>query len=154
MSWFKSSLRQKRYANLRADGFMAYEARPLSKLPWNTPALKAMRSARVSYLHRFQNRAKREGWKLGRAKMEYQKAVRRIYKRHDWNVQYGPQGKQKGPIAGRPNPWSMYRSYDKAAPPPKEQESPWRKKKYKHRKVSINPLRDLVNRKKKPDGEK
>jgi len=139
MAYLKTR-RWRRYQLLKADGFLPFECRVLSKLPKATPALKAMRQDRRATRGRFDRKAVRLGYSDWKYEGEYRKLLKRKYKRNGWNVKRGPKGRQKGPAKGRPSAWKMYRDFEKRYPG-KDYESPWEKRKPKIRK-RIDP--DLV----------
>jgi len=124
----RESLRRIRYGILIEDKFTPLEARELSILPRNTPALKAMRSDRVERWERFAKIAKRKlasgSWKTGDIQGKWTKNLSRMYSKHKLRVQFGPTGKQPVMAKGMPNVWALYRYYVKYTPD-KQYKSPW-----------------------------
>lgn len=121
--------RQKvRYNSLRTAHFTPLEARELSILPKETPALKLVVETRLQRRGRFEKAAARRistgVWQREDVPGKWLANLARMYTRSRWRVQEGPRGKQAAMPKGGPNPWAMYRSAEKIAPT-KGYVSPW-----------------------------
>jgi len=124
--------RRNRYALLRSEHFTPLEARELSKLPRNTPALKQMRDDRVARRERFDRIAARKleqgRWRKSDVAGKWLKNLSRLYSKRGWRVKRGATGdQQKMPKRGA-NPWAAYRDYIKDTPD-KGYTSPWQLRK-------------------------
>jgi len=113
---------------LRSEHFSPLEARELSKLPRNTPALKAMRADRIARYDRFLRLVERKiakgKWEPTDVQGKWVNNLARMYHKNNLRVQYGPTGKQQRMIKGAPNVWALYRRYVKITPG-KRYKSPW-----------------------------
>jgi hypothetical protein len=111
------SRRTDRYNALRTNYFTPLEARELSVLPKNTPALKLMRQERIARRTRFEKLAATKlakgKWTRSQVEKKWLANLSRMYYLKRWRVQYGPKGKQHKLPKGTPNPWAMYRAYEK-----------------------------------------
>ena len=106
--------RQARYENLRKNGFLPFEARPLSRVPHRTPYMPQLIATRASLLAR----ARREGW----SKIRYNIAIKESYRRKGWRKL-----NRVGKIVN--DPWQMLRDYeDRYKDKHPEYNSPWVKK--------------------------
>lgn len=120
-----------RYNELRLEHFTPREARELSTLSKNTPALKLVREARQTRWARFERIAAAKisqgKWRRGQVGAKWIKNLSRMYTKNNWRVQEGPTGDQPRMAKHSPNPWAMYRSAEKAAggPGSKGYISPW-----------------------------
>lgn len=123
--------RLERYQLLRAEHFTPLEARELSKLPRNTPALRMLRVDRVARWERFQKIANakmdRGKWRTKDVPKKWLANLARVYRARRWRVQSGPVGGQQKMVKGAPNPWAMYRMYEQlvGGPRSKSYVSPW-----------------------------
>ena len=140
MARFKSR-RQSRYNALLSENFTPLESRELSKLPRNTPALKLLRSDREARWERFERitarKLNRGQWREQDVPNKWLKNLSRLYSKRRWRVQFGPEGAQQPMPKGSPNPWSMYRDYERIAPD-KGYVSPWQVKQLKQGKTPFS----------------
>lgn len=124
----KRTKRQQRYDWLRSHHLTPAEARELCVLPKATPALREIISERDARWEKFKRLAttkvSRGKWRERDLPAKWTANLLRLYRKNHWRVQQGPTGKQKKMAKGAPNPWSMYRSYEKVAPG-KNYVSPW-----------------------------
>ena len=122
---------QKRYDLLIDDHFTPMEARRLSVLAKNTPALRLLRNDRVARWNRFMKIAVRKQvrnqWQSQDIPSKWIKNLSRLYHKRRWRVQYGGSGAQQDMKKGSPNPWAMYRDYERrvGGPQTKGYVSPW-----------------------------
>ena len=120
--------RQARVSLLLSEHWSPLEARELSRLPRNTPALKAMRKDRIARWERFVkivNRKIETGkWEQADVQGKWVANLARMYRKNNLRVQYGPTGKQQRMVKGAPNVWALYRRYVKITPD-KRYRSPW-----------------------------
>lgn len=149
-----SSLKQIRYQDLRGKHFTPKEARELSTLPKETPALKIMKQEREARWNRFEkiasNKLYKGQWKRKDLPSKWLKNLSRMYTKNKWRVQEGPKGKQDNLGAkGSPNPWAAYRSAEKEAGGPKSKGyvSPWEVKQISHGKTKLQKGLIFVQRK-------
>lgn len=111
--------RQARYENLRKNGFLPFEARPISRVLRKVPYIPQMVATRSSLLAR----ARREGWSQKR----YETYIKEQYRKKGWR-----KPNRVGKIVD--DPWQMLRDYEdryKSRHP--EYTSPWVKKQKKWR---------------------
>ena len=85
--------RQRRYDTLRKAGFLKFESRDLSRVPFKIPYIKPLVKARAEEY----KRAVKEEWTIGRWEDLYKKR----YKDNNWLDS-----------KGRPSPWAMLRDYE------------------------------------------
>lgn len=112
--------RQGRYNVLRKSGFQPFEARPLSRVPFNVPYMTGMLRERL----RDYEAAIKKGWTQTR----YEEAIKRLCKDRHW-ITKTRTGKR------RYDPWAMLRGYEnryKEKHP--EYVSPWVKRRKDFRK--------------------
>lgn len=132
--------RQQRADILRLAHFTPLEVRELSKLPRNTPALKQMVQDRVERRARFEKLAATKiasgRWKRGDVQKKWLLNLSRMYTKRGWRVKEGATGKQQPMPKGSPNPWAVYRNYDKQAPD-KAYLSPWEIRQVAHGKTRL-----------------
>jgi len=104
------------------------EARELSTLKKETPALKVAIREREIRRARFDKVAatkiSRGVWHREDLPTKWRNNLSRLYSSRGWRVQEGARGAQQPMPRGFPNPWAMYRSMEKIAPPKKDV-SPW-----------------------------
>ena len=114
------SRRRDRYNFLRAHSFLPLEARELSKLPKSSPAWRLMVQDRDARRARFErmaaNKIARGRWRRGDVDRKWLKNIARLYSRRGWRVKFGAKGAQQEMPRFSPNPFSMYRSYQRQAP--------------------------------------
>jgi len=120
--------RQARYEFLLARRFTPLEARELSRLPGDAPALRLVVRERESRWNRWQGMAR---WRVGKGQWREEDVperwlgyLARLYTKRGWRVQHGAKGKQQKMPKYSPNPWAMYRGYERQAPR-KDYVSPW-----------------------------
>ena len=120
--------RAARVSLLLSEHWSPLEARELSRLPRNTPALKTMRKDRIARWERFAkivNRKIEQGkWAPADVQGKWIANLARMYRKNNLRVQYGPTGKQQRMVKGAPNVWALYRKYVKITPD-KRYRSPW-----------------------------
>ena len=120
-----------RYELLLEQHFTTREARMLSVLAKNTPALRLLRNDRIARWDRFTKIANRKQarnqWQAQDIQGKWLKNLYRLYHKRRWCVQYGGSGRQPDMKKGDPNPWAMYRSYERrvGGPRSKGYTSPW-----------------------------
>lgn len=106
--------RQKRYENLRNNGFLPFEARVLSKVPRKVPYMPPLIANRA----KLQVKAKKEEWSQKR----YEDYIKKLYKDRGW-LGLTRTGKVKY------DTWQMLReSEDRYRNKHPEYSSPWLKK--------------------------
>ena len=126
-----STLRERRYQELRAHHFTPLEAREFSKLPRSNPGRKDMIAAREARWARFEKiaagRVARGSWKRSQVIEKWAKNLARYYGRNQLRVMYGPTGAQQKIPKGAVNPWALYRKYERkqGGPDGKGYVSPW-----------------------------
>jgi len=127
-----SKTRERRYEYLTTRGFTPLEARELSVLEKQTPALKLLIAEREQRRTRFEKIASRKialrVWRRRDIPAKWTNNLSRMYTKRGWRVREGPVGNQPDMPRGSPNPWAMYRSAEKVAPP-KRGVSPWQLRK-------------------------
>jgi hypothetical protein len=120
--------RQRRYQYLLSRWFTPLEARELSAIPQQTPAIRLLISARAERRAAFEKRASgylaSGQWKPEDVPKKWMSNIRKLYTTAKWRVQEGPRGRQQPMPKGSPNPWAMYRAAEKVAPG-KRYISPW-----------------------------
>ena len=143
---------QKRYDLLIEDHFTPLEARALSVLAKNTPALRLLRSDRVARWDRFMKIAvrkqSRNQWQPQAISEKWTKNLARLYRARRWRVQYGGEGTQQDMKKGSPNPWAMYRDYERRVGGPKTKgyTSPWELRLVKKGKTVLDKRLILIKR--------
>ena len=120
--------KQNRYSYLLSRWFTPLEARELSTLKKETPALKVAIREREIRRARFDKvaatKVARGVWRREDLPTKWRNNLSRLYSTRGWRVQEGARGAQQPMPRGFPNPWAMYRSMEKIAPP-KKGVSPW-----------------------------
>jgi len=123
-----SKSKERRYGYLVSHYFTPLEARELSTLEKQTPALKLVIAERELRRARFENVASRKialrVWRRSDIPAKWANNLSRLYTQRGWRVREGPVGNQPIMAKFSPNPWAMYRSAEKVAPP-KRGVSPW-----------------------------
>lgn len=126
--------RQAAYDYLIEHHMTPLEARMLSVLPRNTPALRAMVADRDARWDRFEKIASRKiaagRWQPQDIDRKWTANLLRYYRKAKAIVKGQTRGRQQRMPKGAPNPWALYRRYVKANPGNKGYDSPWEKKKY------------------------
>jgi hypothetical protein len=126
-----ASYKRARYTELRLEHFTPREARELSTLSKNTPALKVVREERVARRARFEKIAAAKiakgSWRRDIVEKKWLQNLSRMYSKKGWRVQEGPKGKQHPLAKGSANPWALYRDAEKrvGGPGTKGYVSPW-----------------------------
>ncbi len=106
--------RQARYERRRRNGFLPFEARPLSRVSEKVPYMPQLIATRASLLAR----ARREGW----SQIKYNISIKELYRKKGWRKL-----NRVGKIVN--DPWQMLRDYeDRYKSKHPEYESPWVKK--------------------------
>jgi len=127
-----SKAQERRYEYLTTRGFTPLEARELSVLEKQTPALKLVIAEREQRRARFEKIASRKialrVWRRRDIPAKWANNLSRLYTQRGWRVREGPVGNQPIMAKFSPNPWAMYRSAEKVAPP-KMGVSPWQLRK-------------------------
>ncbi len=120
--------RQERYEELRDSYLTRLEARELSKLARKTPALRLLVQDRIARYERFYNLAAnkvyRGRWRPSDVPGKWLANLARLYSKKRWRVQFGATGEQQPMPKSNPNPWAMYRDYERITPD-KGYVSPW-----------------------------
>jgi len=112
--------RQARYERRRRNGFLPFEARPLSRISEKVPYMPQLIATRASLLAR----AKREGWSRAR----YETYIKEQYRKKGWRKLNRPGTKVVD------DPWQMLRDYeDRYKDKHPEYISPWVKKQKRFR---------------------
>lgn len=133
-----------RYDSLRLHHFLPLEARELSRLPKNTPALKLVVQERDERRVRFEriaaNKIATGSWKRTDVPNKWLRNLARMYSRRRLRVQFGPTGKQQVMPKYSPNPWALYRDAEKrvGGPDSKGYVSPWELKQIKQGKTPLD----------------
>lgn len=111
--------RQARYERRRRNGFLPFEARPLSRVSEKVPYMPQLIATRASLLAR----AKREKW----SQQRYETYIKEQYRKKGWR-----KFSRTGKIVN--DPWRMLRDYeDRYKDKHPEYVSPWVKKQKKWR---------------------
>jgi hypothetical protein len=106
--------RHSRYEKLRKDGFLPFEARPLSRVPSYVPYLKAMARERRDMI--------KKARALGTTQRQFEAQIKELYQINKW-LRKNKAGKT---IA---SPWAMFRDYgDRFRQKHPEYDSPWQKR--------------------------
>jgi hypothetical protein len=127
----RPTIHQRKYSELREHHFTPGESRALSLLPRNNPARDDMIQDRDQRWERFiriaHNKVERGKWRERDIPSKWLKNLSRLYSKKRYRVQYGPTGDQPKLPKGSPNPWAMYRDYEKrqGGPDGKPYRSPW-----------------------------
>jgi len=123
-----SKSKERRYGYLVSHYFTPLEARELSTLEKETPALKLVIVERELRWARFENVASRKlelgVWRREDIPAKWRSNLSRLYTSRGWRVQEGARGAQQAMPRGSPNPWAMYRSSERIAPKSRDV-SPW-----------------------------
>lgn len=136
--------KRNRYTVLKLSHFTPLEARLLSKLPKNTPALKLLIEERQARWAGFEKIAACKiasgKWRRGQIGAKWLRNLSRTYSKHRWRVQEDPKGRQQPMAKGSPNPWAMYRDYERrvGGPGTKRHISPWELRKIGSSKPLLN----------------
>jgi hypothetical protein len=126
-----SSVKKGLYRTLRLEHFTPLEARHLSILSRNTPALKLLREERQARWIRFEKIAARKialgKWGRGQIANKWIKNLSRMYSKYNFRVKEGPKGNQTKMAKGSPNVWALYRYYERrvGGADTKRYVSPW-----------------------------
>lgn len=109
--------RRERHTTLRLERFTPREAKMLSEIPANTPALKLCREARIVRWNKFEKLAATKiangKWRRGEIKQKWINNLSRLYTRMGWRVKGEYQKGQQIMPRGSPNPFAMYRYFEK-----------------------------------------
>ncbi len=109
--------RRERHTTLRLERFTPREAKMLSAIPANTPALKLCREERLARWNRFEHIAATKiangKWRRGEIKEKWLNNLSRLYTKMGWRVKGEYQHGQQIMPRGSPNPFAMYRFYEK-----------------------------------------
>ena len=101
--------REKRYDELLAAGFMAFESRWLSLIPFKAhPAMLAIITRRRKLLARRIAEANRKGWSQTKRNQVWNARTRKMYACRHW-ICRGDHPSGMGPRAGEPDPFELYR---------------------------------------------
>ena len=122
--------KRNRYDYLVSKYFTPLEARELSTLKKETPALKVAIREREVRRARFERvaatKVARGVWRREDLPTKWRNNLSRLYSGRGWRVQEGARGAQQPMPRGFPNPWAMYRSMLKIAPNREDYIAPWR----------------------------
>lgn len=137
--------RQGRFNHLLGAGFLRFEATELSQIPGIDTALRQMVKDRVARWQRFvqiaHHKVDNGVWDKSEVTDKWKMNLQRMYRKRNWNVQFGGIGRQRKLPKGSPNPWAMYRSYLRVSPW-KAWVSPWEVRSTPHKKLTLQ--RDLI----------
>jgi len=135
--------KHERYTVLRLEHFTPHEARALSILRSNTPALKLVRQERLERWAHFEHYAagkvSRGKWRRQDVPHKWLDNLSRMYTKKRWRVREGPVGDQTDMPKGSPNPWAMYRDAERrmGGPDSKNYISPWEIRQLTHGKTDL-----------------
>jgi hypothetical protein len=106
--------REKRYNELIACGFMSFEARWLSMIPFaKHQAMRAIMTRRRKLLARRTKEANVRGWSRAKRTRVWNMRTRKMYARRRWICRSDhPSG--FGPRAGEPDPFELYRRCERS----------------------------------------
>ena len=107
--------RQARYDTLRKAGFLKFEARDLSRVPFNIPYMRPLIKQRADQY----NKAVDDEWTIG----QWEKAINKRYHDNQWLDS-----------KGKPSAWALLRDFEhkyRAKYP--QYDSPWQKRKSRMR---------------------
>jgi hypothetical protein len=106
--------RHSRYEKLRKDGFLPFEARPLSRVPSYVPYLKAMARERRDMI--------KKARALGTTQRQFEAQIKELYQINKWLKR-----NRAGKIVA--DPWRMLRDFqDRYKQKHPEYDSPWEKR--------------------------
>lgn len=151
--------RQRRYNELREHHFTPGESRALSQLPRNNPARTDMIQDRDQRWERFiriaHNKVSRGQWRERDIPSKWLKNLSRLYSKKRYRVQYGSTGDQPPMPKGSPNPWAMYRDYERrhGGPDGKPYISPWQLKQIRAGKTELQKGLIFIQKTEKRFGE-
>lgn len=127
----RSSRRALREQELREHHFTPLEARMLRELPRKNQARATMIATRDARWERFtkiaQRKVDRGQWRRQDVMDKWAANLSRFYSRNHLRVKFGPTGGQTKLPRGSPNPWALYRHYERqyGGPRGKPYVSPW-----------------------------
>jgi hypothetical protein len=106
--------REKRYDELVAAGFMHFEARWLSQIPFaGHPAMQVIIRRRRKLQERRIMEANRKGWSRVKRQRIWNIRTKKMYQRRGWICRTDhPSG--MGPHAGEADPFELYRHYERS----------------------------------------
>lgn len=106
--------RGKRYSELVKAGFMSFEAKWLSMIPFaRHPALGVIIRRRRKLLEKRLREANRKGWSQTKRTQVWNVRTRKMYQRRHWICRTDhPTG--QGPPAGEPDPFELYRHFERS----------------------------------------
>jgi hypothetical protein len=106
--------RGKRYSELVKAGFMSFEAKWLSMIPFaGHPALGVIIRRRRKLLEKRLREANRKGWSQTKRTQVWNVRTRKMYQRRHWICRNDhPTG--AGPAAGQPDPFELYRRFERS----------------------------------------
>ena len=106
--------REKRYNQLIEAGFMGFEARWLSMVPFaKHPAMQVIMRRRRKLLARRTKEANRKGWSKTKRTQVWNARTRKMYERRHWICgTHHPTG--QGPSAGEPDVVELYRCCERS----------------------------------------
>ena len=118
---------------LSTHHFSPLEVSQFKTLGRMTPTLKTLIHQRDVMRSRFEKLAssKIDGgrWSRQQVPWKWWESVARMYKRRGWMVKHGGAGNQAPLPMGKPNPWCLYRHFEKVSPTDRHV-SPWQLRKY------------------------
>ena len=110
---FRSN-REKRYHELTRGGFRPFEARWLSTIPFSHhPAMAHIIRKRRKLQERRIKEADRKGWSQAKRELVWNKRTKMLYQRRHW-ICLTDHPTHQGPSAGEPNPFALYRFYERS----------------------------------------
>jgi len=129
--------KESRRRELLSAHFTPLEARMLKELPRNNPARRQMIADRIDRWDRFVKIANRKlqssAWRRSQVPQKWLNNLSRTYSKLHLRVRFGPTGNQMPLPKRSPNPWALYRWYERqyGGPGGKPYVSPWQLKQTK-----------------------
>jgi hypothetical protein len=106
--------RERRYNELIRVGFRPFEGRWLSTIPfWKHPAMAHLIRKRRKLQERRIKEANRKGWSKAKRELVWNKRTKMLYQRRHW-ISLTDHPTHRGPAAGQPNPFDLYRHYERS----------------------------------------
>ena len=105
--------RSKRYTKLIQAGFRPYEAKWLSLIPFKGhPGMLAIIQRRRKLQEKRLREANKKSWSQAKRSRVWNARTRKMYHRRRW-IAYSDHPTGAGPSAGEPDPFSLYRFYER-----------------------------------------
>jgi hypothetical protein len=118
--------REKRYNELIESGFMGFEARWLSMIPFaKHPAMQVIITRRRKLLARRIKEANAHGWSRAKRLLVWNVRTRKMYQSRHW-IAHSDHPTGMGPRAGEPDPFELYRRCERSeiSPAPGDSRQP------------------------------